>query len=228
MLDVSKFCTVVSKSMQNFTMHILLVDDHQLFSAGLGFLIRELAPDAEVRVAGTVAKAIDNPMPFDLILLDLHLPDATGFEGLDRLRAAYEASPIVILSSEENPQRIRDCIHRGAMGFVPKSSSTSELFHAMKLILDGKTYLPPGSVAPAEAGPALPDTTEKLQLSPRQREVLMKVVQGKPNKVIARELGISDQTVKSHVMAVLTILQVNNRTEAVYRAAAFGIAFPGT
>ena len=207
-------------------MQILLVDDHQLFSAGLSILIRELSPEAEVSVANNVQKAIEASRPFDLILLDLHLPDATGFEGLDRLRTAYEASPIVILSSEENPQRIRDCIHRGAMGFVPKSSSTSELFIAMKQILEGKTYLPPGCMAPAASEPSAGAYSEKTQLSPRQHEVLMKVVQGKPNKVIARELGISDQTVKSHVVAVLAALQVNNRTEAVYRAAAIGITFP--
>ncbi len=209
-------------------MQILLVDDHQLFSAGLSILIRELSPEAEVSIANNLQKAIENPRPFDLILLDLHLPDAIGLEGLDRLKAAYESSAIVVVSSEENPQRIRDCIHRGAMGFVPKSSSTSELFIAMKQILEGKTYLPPGCVTPVACEPLPGGYAEKIQISPRQHEVLMKVVQGKPNKVIARELGISDQTVKSHVMAVLAALQVNNRTEAVYKAAAIGIAFPAT
>ncbi|MES2512297.1 MAG: response regulator transcription factor [Pseudomonadota bacterium] len=206
-------------------MHILLVDDHQLFSAGLSILIREIAPEAVVRVANNVQKAISDPQPFELILLDLHLPDASGFEGLDRLKAAYDASAIVVVSSEEDPRRIRECVQRGAMGFVPKSSSTQELFNAMRLILEGKTYLPPGCMAADLSQPASPGG-EKVQLSRRQHEVLMKVVQGKPNKVIARELGISDQTVKSHVMAVMGALGVNNRTEAVYKAAAIGIAWP--
>ena len=94
----------------------------------------------------------------------------------------------------------------------------------MRLILDGRTYLPPSCVF--AANPTTLKATDKVQLSPRQQEVLMKIIQGKPNKVIARELGISDQTVKSHVMAVFGALQVNNRTEAVYRAAAVGISFP--
>ncbi|MES2414706.1 MAG: response regulator transcription factor [Pseudomonadota bacterium] len=206
-------------------MHILLVDDHQLFSAGLRVLIRELSPDAVVQVANNLAKAVEDPQPYDLILLDLHLPDATGFDGLDRLKAVYEASAIVVVSSEQNPRRIRECVSRGAMGFVPKSSDTIELFKAMQLILEGHTYLPAACVL-SEAGDA--SAYEDVpQLSPRQHEVLMKVVQGKPNKVIARELGISDQTVKTHVMAVMGALGVHNRTEAVYRAAAFGIAFPG-
>ena len=205
-------------------MQILLVDDHQLFSAGLNMLIRELSPDAHVFIANNVEKALEISGALDLILLDLHLPGIHGFDGLERLKAAYEASPIVVVSSEENPQRIRDCIQRGAMGFVPKSSRTSELFHAMRLILEGRTYLPPSCLLAAPQT-ALKDA-EKIQLSPRQREVLMKIIQGKPNKVIARELGISDQTVKSHVMAVMGALRVNNRTEAVYRAAALGISFP--
>ena len=204
-------------------MRILLVDDHQLFSAGLNMLIRELSPEAHVSIANNVEKALGMSGAFDLILLDLHLPGVLRFDGLERLKAAYEASPIVVVSSEENPQRIRDCIQRGAMGFVPKSSNTSELFHAMRLILEGRTYLPPSSVF--AANPMTLKAAEKIQLSPRQREVLMKVIQGKPNKVIARELGISDQTVKSHVMAVMGALHVSNRTEAVYRAASLGISF---
>lgn len=182
------------------------------------------SPEAQVSIANNVEKALEVSGAFDLILLDLHLPDIQGLDGLERLKVAFEESPIVVVSSEENPQRIRECIQRGAMGFVPKSSSTSELFRAMRLILDGRTYLPPSCVF--VANPTTLKATDKVQLSPRQQEVLMKIIQGKPNKVIARELGISDQTVKSHVTAVFGALLVNNRTEAVYRAAAVGISFP--
>ncbi|MBC7610743.1 MAG: response regulator transcription factor [Polaromonas sp.] len=207
-------------------MQILLIDDHQLFSAGLRVLLEELSPGARVSTAASVEKALEQGQSkfvlYDLILLDLHLPDADGFGGLGRLKMAHEATPIVIVSSEENPARIRDCIHQGAMGFVPKSSNPTELFKAMTQILGGETYLPPSSVLPSSS-----DTQPKpgtMTLSPRQREVLIKVIQGKPNKIIARELGISDQTVKSHVMAVLAALGVSNRTEAVYKAASFGIS----
>jgi DNA-binding NarL/FixJ family response regulator len=203
-------------------MRILITDDHQLFSSGLSVLLEELSPTADITTANSVAKALNESGVFDLILLDLHLPDADGFNGLIRLKTKFEETPIVIVSSEENPQRIRDSIHCGAMGFVPKASSPDELFNAMRLILGGETYLPPSCIVPFDSQ-AL-HNSKAVSLSPRQHEVLMKVIQGKPNKVIARELGISDQTVKSHVMAVLTVMGVNNRTEAVYRAASLGIS----
>lgn len=207
--------------MQNLAMHILLVDDHRLFSAGLSVLLEEVRPGAQLSCANTIAKALNPIGPFDLILLDLHLPDARDYDGLDRLKAAYEATPIVVVSGEDDPERIRNCISHGAMGFVPKSSNAKELFRALSLILGGESYLPPACVMPP-CTDAVKSASQTL-LSPRQKEVLLRVVQGKPNKIIARELGISDQTVKSHVMAVLTVLGVKNRTEAVYRAAALGI-----
>lgn len=204
-------------------MNILLVDDHQLFAAGLRMLLAEASPDSQVTVVHSVADALAGVGHFDLIFLDLRLPDAIGFDGLTRVKAFYEAALIVVLSSEENPQKIRECIQLGAMGFVPKSSSPEKLLLAMSRILDGRTYLPVEVVAELSG-----HDDQKLAfsnaLSPRQHEVLMKVVQGKPNKVIAKELGISDQTVKSHVMAVLSALSVSNRTEAVYRAAALGLS----
>lgn len=204
-------------------MRILLVDDHQLFSAGLKILLEELSPGVDISISNTVAKALQESGAFDLILLDLHLPDADGFNGLTKLKAQFEAIPIVIVSSEESPQRIRDSIQQGAMGFVPKASSPQELFNAMRLILSRETYLPPSCLAPFDVCGQGIQSPSAIQLSPRQHEVLMKVIQGKPNKVIARELGISDQTVKSHVMAVLTAMGVSNRTEAVYKAASLGV-----
>lgn len=202
-------------------MNLLLVDDHQLFLAGLSLLLQQLSPGAQVSIATSIGQAVNKFSDLNLILLDLHLPDANGFDGLRRLKAAHEATPIVIVSSECNPQRIRDCIGGGAMGFVSKSSGASELLKAMALILAGKTYLPTSCV-PFESFEGS-KKTDSWHLSPRQKEVFRGVIQGKPNKIIARELGISDQTVKSHVMAVLSALGVNNRTEAVYRAAALGL-----
>lgn len=206
---------------KNAQMRVLLVDDHQLFSAGLSVLLEQLSAGALVVCVTSIARALEKPGDQDLILLDLHLPDANGFEGLRRLKAAHGGTPIVIVSSEYNPLRIRDCIQWGAMGFVSKSSSAGELVRALTLILAGETYLPPPCVAMDRAGSA--GKIGPVHLSPRQTEVLHGVVQGKPNKTIARELGISDQTVKSHVMAVLSALGVRNRTEAVYRAAALGL-----
>lgn len=205
--------------MKDSKVRILLVDDHPLFSNGLRMLLHELEPAAQIATASTVAMALAAVGPFDLVLLDLHLPDARGLDGLQRIKQHMEDTPVVIVSANENPSLIRHCIQQGAMAFVSKTASSAELFIAMERVLDGETYLPTGSLL---ASPAAP----QIHLSPRQQEVLAKVIQGKANKVIARELGISDTTVSSHVAAVMAALDVHTRTEAVYRAASIGLAMP--
>lgn len=210
-------------------MHLLLVDDHWLFSDGLAVLLRELEPDVIISRAGTIAEAVQADGVFDLLLLDLHLPDAFGFDGLTRLKLAHEATPIVVVSGEDSAAHIRECIHLGAMGFVPKSSNTTDLFTALRRILAGNTYLPEHSIACAAESSqvsALPKTESTAHLTRRQQEVLAKLIQGKANKVIAREMGISDTTVKTHVIAVLNALGVRNRTEAVYKSASLGLTQP--
>lgn len=202
-------------------MNILIVDDHHLFSAGLRILLQELCPGANVVAVGGISKAIEKTDAYDLIFLDFLLPDSNGFDGLVRMRTLYPSVPIAVISSELDLNKIRGCIACGAMGFVPKSSSPKELLKAMSAILAGETYLPAHCIAESQV---LADTlVPNLQLSPRQKEVLKQVVMGKSNKTIAKELGISDETVKSHVVAVLSVLAVKNRTEAVYRAAVLGI-----
>lgn len=211
-------------------MRILLVDDHQLFSDGLRVLLHELAYDADVITATTIAQALEANGPFDLILLDLHLPDARGIEGLQRVKLRHDDGAVVVVSGDENPAHIRECINHGAMGFVPKASGAAELFEAMRRILSGQTYLPRSSWSGLVAGAQSPvnhEPSHDVHLSPRQHEVLDRLIQGKPNKVIARELGISDATVKTHVLAIFDALGVNNRTEAVYRWAASGTGAPG-
>jgi two-component system, NarL family, nitrate/nitrite response regulator NarL len=204
-------------------MQILLVDDHRLFLDGMSVLLRELVPHIRIASATTIAQAIEIKGPIDLILLDLHLPDSFGFGGIERLKFVHEGTPVVVVSSEESPSHIEDCINHGAMAFVPKSSSTAELFSALKRVLGGESYLPQHSLNNSQGFAAPAFTKDKIHLSDRRREVLMKLVQGKSNKIIAREMGISDTTVKTHVIAVLAALGVSNRTEAVYRAVSLGI-----
>jgi DNA-binding NarL/FixJ family response regulator len=209
-------------------MKLLLIDDHRMFSDGLTVLLKELSPNIDITTAQSIAQAEMHTGAFDLILLDLHLPDSFGFEGIRRLRSAHEATPILVLSGEDSTAQIRECIDQGAMGFLPKSSTTQELLTAMKRILTGVTYLPSyclQAVDETEAATSkTPAIIQGLTLTKRQREVLAKVIQGKPNKVIARELDISDTTVKTHVLAVLNALGVRNRTEAVYKAATLGVS----
>jgi len=204
-------------------LRILVIDDHALFRQGLKHLLRDLDERVEVlEAAGCNEAEARRGTPFDLILLDLHMPGIAGLDALAAMREAFEVARIVVLSGEEDPRQIRRAIDAGAAGFIPKASTPEVLLGALRLILADGVYLPPvalrGVGEPEVAAQATEDRIAQL-LSDRQIEVLRKAVEGKANKVIARELGISDSTVKTHLSAAFRALGVHNRTEAVYAAA---------
>jgi DNA-binding NarL/FixJ family response regulator len=199
-------------------LNVLLVDDHALFRDGLALLLREVAPNVAVFHAGDIEQGLRQTLAapaLDLVLLDLALPGLGGVEGLRLLRDAAEAVPIVVLSANDDPAIVRRCIEAGAMGYVLKTSDSRTMIAALRRVFGGDVYLPPAT----EGSAALPERAAPhkavASLTPRQREVLQRLVQGKPNKVIARELGIHETTVKSHVTVLLQVLGVQNRTEAV-------------
>jgi DNA-binding NarL/FixJ family response regulator len=161
----------------------------------------------------------------DLVLLDLNMPGMDGLAGLAGLRHACPSLPIVIVSATEEPATVREAIACGAAGFVPKSLGKAEIAHALGCVLAGEVYLPPGmeTAQDAEAGgPAGPDMARRIAaLAPQQLSVLRLIAQGKPNKIIAHELGIAEATVKAHVTVVLRKLGVFSRTQAVVAARSF-------
>lgn len=198
-------------------MRILLVDDHPLFRQGLKALLLPLDSELELEEAGNCAEALERAAAreYDLVLLDLKMPGQSGLDALAALRTMIPATPIVVLSGEDDPYTIRGAIEGGAMGFIPKSSSQELLIQALRLVLAKGVYLPATALDGIDA--KVPGIT------PRQLDVLRYVIHGMPNKVIARELNISDWTVKQHVSEVLHRLGVRNRTEAVYAAAKLGL-----
>ncbi len=140
---------------------------------------------------------------------------------------------VVVLSSEDNPDVILRAIEAGASGYVPKSSTPQVLVAALRLVMAGGIYIPPPALRAFGGGaiPILPPVRAAAPreidgLSGRQMEVLLKAVQGKANKVIAREMQLSEGTVKAHLSAAFRTLGVQNRTEAVFAAARMGLA-PG-
>jgi DNA-binding NarL/FixJ family response regulator len=171
------------------------------------------------------------------VLLDLSLGDADGFEVLIEFRAAYPALPVVVVSASDRTSDVIRAIDLGAMGFVPKRSSNDMLFDALRMVMSGGLYVPPmmlgldtnraeGDTVPDVMRPVgnpaqdsgyqkAPDSLQAIGLTPRQGDVLGLLLQGKPNKLIARELDVSVETVKDHVAAVLRALGVSSRTQAV-------------
>jgi DNA-binding NarL/FixJ family response regulator len=222
-------------------MKVLLVDDHPLILAALQTVIQGLGDDVTVVGAASAAEARDalkRDAAFDLVLLDLALGDADGFEVLTEFRAAYPALPIVVVSASERTADVIRAIDLGAMGFVPKRSSNEVLTGALRMVMSGGLYVPPmllgldpaeaaeadtvpdvmrpaGVAAPAAGHQKVPASLDAVGLTPRQRDVLALLLQGKPNKLIARELNLSVETVKDHVAAVLRGLGVSTRTQAV-------------
>jgi two-component system, NarL family, nitrate/nitrite response regulator NarL len=218
--------------------NILIVDDHALFRQGLVLLLSELESESTFFEASACPEglAILDQQRIDLVLLDLHLANEISLSFLSPFQAQCDA-PIVMLSSDDSPAVVRECIDQGASGFIPKSSNAPVLIAALKLILAGGTYLPPNvlhvgskrdyeyaNAARSELSVSTADASVLGHLSDRQLQVLMCAIQGKANKVIARELALSEGTIKAHMSASYRVLGVNNRTEAVFMAAKLGLS----
>jgi len=207
-------------------MNVLLIDDHVLFREGLKFLLRSLDAALEVDEAGDCAGALEHAARrgYDLVLLDLKMPGVAGLDALAALREAIPAAPLVVLSGEDSAGVVRAAIEGGAMGFIPKSSTPEVLIQALRLVLARGVYLPP-AVLDAAAEPSAGTGSEAALrgLTPRQADVLRCVIQGKSNKVIARELDVSEGTVKAHLSSVLRAFGARSRTEAVFAAAKLGL-----
>lgn len=210
-------------------MNILVVDDHPLYRSGVVYTLQSAGHDVQViefPVLGAALARLDAGLPADLMILDLQMPGYSGLDSLVEMRSRRPEVPVLVLSANDDPAVVRECIELGAFGFVPKSAPSEQFYAALELVLSGGVYLPPTSLSVAEPpSRAQQDAWSRLgaRLTERQRQVLMGIVQGKPNKVIARDLGLSDTTVKSHVAHILDALVVSNRTEAVYALARAGL-----
>lgn len=218
-------------------MNILLVDDHALFREGMALLLHTLLEDVSTAEAGSCEQAfahLHGAAAVDLILLDLGLPDMSGFDGLVHLRREFPDIPVVVLSSTDDRASVLRALDNGAMGFVPKSASSGVLEGALKVILAKGVYLPATlflaehsgmqARAPETPGVAAPVVTgSELGLTPRQIDVLHLVLEGKSSKLICRDLNLSLSTVKTHTSAALRALNVTTRTQAVIAAAKLGL-----
>jgi DNA-binding NarL/FixJ family response regulator len=223
-------------------MKVLLIDDHPLILAALQSVIQGLGGDVTVVGVGSARAARETlraDSDFDLVLLDLHLGDADGFDVLAELRSTYPALPVVVVSASDRTSDVIRAVDAGAMGFVPKRASNETLFEALHMVMSGGIYVPPMTMgseppAPKPEGDTVPSVLHvvreqaqdsgfptgavrmaELGLTPRQTEVLGLLLKGQPNKLIARELNLSVETVKDHVAAVLRTLGVSSRTQAV-------------
>jgi DNA-binding NarL/FixJ family response regulator len=206
-------------------MKVLLIDDHPVLRTGLVRLMQELCraldKSFEPVEARSVTDAQHHPDEFELVLLDMHFDEGpVSTEALAVTRTHFPSARIVVVSGDANAGLVRRCIELGACGFIPKLATPEVMDSALRLVLAGGVYLPQlmmSERAPRAAGPTL--------LTDRQLDVLRRAIRGRSNKVIARELNVSEGTVKQHLSAAYRTLGVVNRTQAVYRAAELGIQF---
>jgi two-component system nitrate/nitrite response regulator NarL len=205
-------------------MKILLIDDHALFRMGLGELLERRGIEV-LAAEGDCQRGIElaGSLSPDVVLLDMRMPDMTGIEVLRALRGQGARMPIVMLTTSRDERDVVQSLQGGANGYLLKDMEPDDLIRALDDIVAGQTVVAPelaGVLARAVQGDAqpepegAPDQAGVSELTPREHEILCLLAEGQSNKVIARNLGISDGTVKLHVKSILRKLSVHSRVEA--------------
>lgn len=208
----------------------LIIDDHPLFGEALGNAIRISHPDARIFEAASIRQALNvlaTEQNIDLALLDLLLPDAVGFSGFLSLRDSHPKLPILIVSSLEDKPTICEALAMGAVGYLSKSTSVSELSEAIARILSGSVSAPKGYVAAGSTMQTEAALREKIRkLTPQQVRVLDLIRNGLQNCEIAAELKLAELTVKAHVTEILRKLGLFSRNKAIIEIGKIALPLP--
>ncbi|TAN63696.1 MAG: response regulator transcription factor [Magnetospirillum sp.] len=211
-------------------MRVLLADDHALFREGVRMVLESLAEEPiETLEACDFTQALAhvraNP-GIDIALVDLSMPGMDGFSAIGTIRRTAPDIYLVVVSASEDPQAVRRALDAGAHGYICKSAGSASMMKGIRSVLQGDTFVSPNIAVPD----TLPQTqgefdADRLRalLTPRQRDVLAMLRQGKSNKEIARDLNLAEITVKLHVTAILRSLSCENRTQAAILAAKMGL-----
>lgn len=200
-------------------MRVLLIDDHALFRFGVSELLERRGIQVDARGDGEAGLARVREQAPDVVLLDLRMPQMAGLEVLKRLRAADQTMPVAMLTTSTDERDLIAALQAGAQGYLLKDMEPEELITALKDILAGRTVVAKeltGILARVVQG-GHEDRRAPVafsDLTPREREILCHLAEGRSNKGIARVLGITDGTVKLHVKAILRKLAVHSRVEA--------------
>jgi len=198
---------------------VLIIDDHPLYRQGVAMALRSRFAGMSVEGAATAAEGLallEAGGGFDLVLIDLRLPDGSGFDALGSIAEAVPDLPKVMISGAEDAANSERARRSGASGFIPKSLPVNQMLDGIAAVLEGEEFFPPTAGVPATA-----TTTGALSL--RQLEVLTLLGRGCSNKDIARQLAITERTAKAHVAAILAALGAANRTQAVVYAGERGL-----
>jgi two-component system nitrate/nitrite response regulator NarL len=211
------------------SLNILLVDDHTLFREGLeGLLSRRNINILAAVGSGQEGLRLAAELKPDVVLLDMRMPEMDGMEVLRKLRKSGFTNPVAMLTTSSDERDLVESLRSGAQGYLLKDMEPDQLVLALRDIVAGKTVVAP-DLAPVLARVVQGDSIEPVKespfakLTPRENEILSLLAEGQSNKVIARNLGISDGTVKLHVKSILRKLGVHSRVEAAVIAVEQGM-----
>ena len=191
---------------------ILIVDDHDLFRAGLNMILKQDERISSVLEAGSVMEALAHGQTeIDLILSDIQMPGLNGLDGIKVLKEKFGSTPIIMLSASHDTGDMQNALESGAEGFLPKSSSAEMIIKSIAAVMTGSQCFPEDKDLERKNK----NDKHPEELTARQLQVLSLLCEGKPNKIIARELDLSENTVRVHVSAILSLLGVASRSEAM-------------
>ena len=213
-------------------MRSVVADDHPLYREALRLRLERLRPDGEVTEAGDLDELLalrdQRASDVDLVLLDLRMPGLTDAAAVRRVVEAFPGAAVVLMSGAASAEDVKKAVQAGARGYLPKTLQPELFASALAVIIGGGTYLPAeilnaapilgNQPSPSASGP---DAIERL--TPRERQVLVRLATGAPNKEIGRELGLAEVTVKLHVRQILKKIGARNRSEAAVIATKSGL-----
>jgi len=201
---------------------VLIVDDHPLMCDALSATLGYAFGLRRVRVAASIAAALASIREAgapDAVVLDLNLPDSEGVEGVLTVRRAAPDAIVVVISADVEPEVVSAAMGAGANGYLGKLLPRAKMVEAFSRMWAGETVVPEGLDDPcAEADEAAMLARSFASLTPQQMNILRLICQGRPNKIISYELSIAEATVKTHIAAIMTKINVRNRTQAALLA----------
>lgn len=202
---------------------VLVVDDHGVLRDGLGRVIEAQSDLELVGVASNGAEAVERCRAAapDVVLMDLEMPVMDGIDATRAIRALTPDVVVIVLTSFSDRHRITAALDAGAVGYLLKDAAAEDVVRGVRAAAGGGSPLDPRAARALLDAAAAPDPLEGL--SPRERDVLALLLEGLPNKLIARRLGIAEKTVKTHLTNVFRTIGVTDRVQAVLWAERNGV-----
>ena len=207
---------------------VLIIEDHTLFRSGIRLLLQRQSGFEVVGEAGNVLEGVKEAKRWkpDVILLDLHMPDVSGLEAIQILKEEVPQAEIIMLTVSEESEDLLEALHMGARGYLLKNIETDFLIESIRRAALGESVMSPqmaGKLADSLRNPVKGSANDASKLSPREREIIAKLARGDSNKEIARELKLSESTVKIHVQGILRKLNLSSRVQAAVYAVEHGM-----